>query len=61
MTTVKLTERQRKVLIALLAVTNGEMTNARRHGWHSEAFGDPLSQKDFEFALDEVYDALREE
>ncbi len=60
MTTIKLTERQRKVLVSLLAVTDGEMTSARRNGWDSEAFGEPLSQKDFEFELDAVYEALRE-
>ena len=60
MTTIKLTEQQRKVLVSMLAVTDGEMTNARRNGWTSEAFGDHLSQKDFEFALDEIYEALRE-
>ena len=60
MTTIKLTEQQRKVLVSMLAVTDGEMTNARRNGWTSEAFGEPLSQKDFEFALDEIYEALQE-
>jgi len=60
MTTIKLTEQQRKVLVSLLAVTDGEMTNARLSGWTSEAYGDPLSQKDFEFALDAVYETLRE-
>lgn len=60
MTTVKLTEQQRKVLVSLLAVTDGEMTDARRNGWNSEAFGEPLSQRDFEFELDAVYEALRE-
>ena len=60
MTTIKLTEQQRKVLVSLLAVTDGEMTGARRNGWDSEAFGKPLSSDDFEFSLNEVYDALRE-
>ena len=60
MTTIKLTEQQRKVLVSLLAVTDGEMTNARRNGWDSEAFGEPLSQWDFEFELNAVYEALRE-
>jgi hypothetical protein len=60
MTTLKMTEQQRKVLVSLLAVTDGEMTNARRNGWQSEAFGDPLTKKDFEWALDELYEALRE-
>jgi hypothetical protein len=60
MTTLKLTEQQRKVLVSLLAVTDGEMTNARRNGWQSEAFGEPLTKGDFEFALDGIYEALRE-
>lgn len=60
MTTIKLTEQQRKVLVSLLAVTDGEMTGARRNGWNSEAFGEQLSQRDFEFELDAVYEALRE-
>ena len=60
MTTIKLTEQQRKVLVSLLAVTDGEMTNARSNGWNSEAFGEPLSQKAFEFELEAVYEALQE-
>jgi hypothetical protein len=60
MTTLKLTEQQRKVLVSLLAVTDGEMTDARRNGWQSEAFGDPLTKSDFDFTLDELYEALLE-
>mgnify|MGYP005677910759 CR=1 FL=1 len=58
MQNITLTEQQRRVLVSLLAVTDGEMTNARRNGWQSEAFGEPLTKSDFEFALDEVYEAL---
>lgn len=60
MTTVKLTEQQRKVLVSLLAVTDGEMTGARRNGWSSEAFGETLSSENFERALNEIYEALAE-
>ena len=58
MTTIKLTEQQRKALVSLLSVTDGEMTRARTNGWTSEAFGEPLSRDDFEFALNEIYEAL---
>ena len=58
MLTIKLTEMQRKTLVALLAVTERTPKNAIYNGWPSEGFGEPPKTRDFDLALDEIYFAL---
>ena len=59
MTTLKLTEMQRKAIVALLAVTERSPKDAIYNGWTSEGFGEPPSSRDFDLALDEIYDNLQ--
>ncbi len=58
MQNITLTEVQRKSLVALLAITERGHKEAMYNGWPSEGFGDPPSSRDFDLALDEVYELL---
>jgi hypothetical protein len=58
MTTIKLTEMQRKAIVALLQVTERTPKDAIYKGWPEAGFGEPPKSRDFDLALDEIYFAL---